>query len=93
MDDRLIRRLRAVTGVAIGRCPVCARVRRLLGGGCAECVARFGERLVRTAARVRGDARFRALCRGLLSEHRRPAFDEQFGEGDGVATNPPVGRK
>ena len=71
--------------VSIGLCPVCNRRRRLdAAGGCAECVERFGARIVPIAVRIRHDRRFRELCWRALSERARVAFVEYFGQVDAV---------
>lgn len=73
--------------VSVGRCVVCSEVRRLADGGCAECVARFGEQFVVIATRVRGDGRFKELCWRALAPGLRVLFLEYFGAVEGPVPN------
>ncbi len=68
----------------IGACSVCRRTARLDHGGCAGCVARFGERFVALAKRVRSDPRFAAMClEAIQDEDHRQIFIDYFGaDGD-----------
>lgn len=76
-----------ISVVGVGRCVVCSEVRRLADGGCAECVARFGERFVVLAKRVRSDGRFKEVCWRALAPRLRVLFVEYFGAPEGRAPN------
>jgi hypothetical protein len=66
---------------------VCSEFHRLVEGGCAQCAARFGERFVALAKRVRSDEQFKELCWRALTPALRVLFVEYFGAAEDCAPN------
>jgi hypothetical protein len=74
--------------VTIGACCACAERARLVeGGACAPCVASFGPRFVRLAARLHQDEAFKMKCWNLLSARMKRRFAERFGAPDEAQTD------
>lgn len=72
------------TVLAIGRCRACLQMARVETGSrvCADCLARYGRRMVALAIRAREDPTFRAEVRrelAIRSPSRLRLFDLLFG--------------
>jgi hypothetical protein len=70
------------TPATIGQCRACLQRPRKIESGsrvCAECLARYGRRMVALAIRAREDAVFRTQVRAELNPSRQHLFDLVFG--------------
>lgn len=72
----------------IGHCSVCQRMARLEHQGCSDCYARFGQRFLEVAARVRSDAKFAAMVLDAIQDPAHKKLFVQYFGADGDCPPP-----